>query len=32
MMVKIKAIMKIVKEKNNMKFSLINTPQGNIIL
>jgi hypothetical protein len=32
MMVKIKAIMKIVNEKNNMIVSLINTPQGNILL
>jgi hypothetical protein len=32
MMVKIKAIMKIVNEKNNMIVSIINTPHGNILL
>jgi len=32
MMVKIKVIMKIVNEKNNMKSSLTNMAQGNILL
>ena len=32
MMLKIKEIMEIVNEKNNMKLSLTNKPQGNILL